>query len=354
MDPLYWRWLADYLQRSNVVVFEQDWLGTLARTERTITDPHTFLGNMAEHLGTRSIGLQYSMALPGHILGSTRYANVTTVRLSQDRFCRDRWDEFLYGSKPASAVGLWPWADVTMSSEPANLLLAALSGGPVGVGDRLGEVAMENLLQVARPDGVIVKPDAPLVPVDETYLNDARSLEAPMVASTFTDFGDLRTVYLFAYARGEERAVRLRPATFGFHSRVCVYSYVERRGILLDAEDAFEDVIRGEFAYYVIVPAGPSGIAVLGDLGQMVPLGKQRIAELRDDGILTVKVLFASGESNRVVEGFAPAPIVPEVVAGRVEALEYDRTKQWFRVRLRAGEEATAVLRVRLESAESQ
>ena len=60
-----------------------------------------------------------------------------------------------------------------MSTETNNLLLANLSAGMVGIGDAIGAENRENLLCVARPDGVLVKPDEPILPVDETYLDDA-------------------------------------------------------------------------------------------------------------------------------------------------------------------------------------
>src|SRR3981189_1883908 len=89
------------------------------------------------------------MPLPRHYLQSTRYDNVTTIRASHDRFGRDKWDEFLYGSRLAGSLGLRPWSDVFMSDELENLLLSTLSTGPVGVGDRIGTVNRENLLRAS-------------------------------------------------------------------------------------------------------------------------------------------------------------------------------------------------------------
>ena len=52
-------------------------------------------------------------------------------------------------------------------------MIATLSAGIVGVGDRLGQLNAQNLLYAVRPDGIIVKPDVPAVPTDESILNDA-------------------------------------------------------------------------------------------------------------------------------------------------------------------------------------
>jgi len=111
---------------------------------------------------------------------STEYNNVTTIRVSNDHFTRARWDEFLYASRLAGSLGVWPWADVFMSTEKYNLLLATLSAGIVGVGDPIGKINKGNLLHSVRADGVIVKPDTPVVPVDDLYIQDAKGLDSPI------------------------------------------------------------------------------------------------------------------------------------------------------------------------------
>src|SRR4030081_2429183 len=110
------------------------------------------------------------------------------MRVSDDRFDHDRWDSFLYTSRLAGALGVWPWTDVFMSTERDNLLLAVLSGGIVGIGDALGAADAANLRHAMRADAVLVKPDAPIVPTDETILAEAgQGASVPMVASTYSD-----------------------------------------------------------------------------------------------------------------------------------------------------------------------
>ena len=53
-----------------------------------------------------------------------------------------------------------------MSSETSNLLLSTLSASIVGVGDAFGQFDRTNLLHVVRPDGVIVKPDDSITPLE--------------------------------------------------------------------------------------------------------------------------------------------------------------------------------------------
>src|SRR5262249_54011626 len=160
-----WDAITSYIQGAGVVTYEQDWLGAQAQTAFNLYDPSAFLDQMARATSENGLTMQYCMALPRHYLQTSRYDNITTIRVSNDRFERGKWNDFLFASRLAGALGVWPWSDVFMSPELDNLLLSTLSAGPVGVGDSIGSLSGADLLRVVRNDGVIVKPDAPLVPV---------------------------------------------------------------------------------------------------------------------------------------------------------------------------------------------
>jgi len=200
-DPTFWADRMGYLAANNVATYEQDWLCQNAQPAYNLTDRDAYLDNMARAAAANGRTLQYCMALPRDFLQASKYGNVTTIRVSEDHFERGKWDAALYTSQLAAAVGAWPWFDVTESTDPRNLLLATLSAGPVGVGDPIGAENAGNLAQVARTDGVIVKPDVPLTPTDSMYVADAAGTDAPAVASTYTDHGLLRGAYVYAYAR---------------------------------------------------------------------------------------------------------------------------------------------------------
>jgi Carbohydrate binding module (family 6) len=200
-DPRFWQDRMRYLGEAGVVTYEQDWLGANAQPAYDLTSPDEFFGNMASFAAANGLTIEYCMPLPRNYLQSTLYDNVTHLRVSNDRFDSTKWDQFLYDSQLAASVGTWPWSDVFMSTETTNLVLSNLSGGPVGVGDPIGQESAENIMRVVRPDGIIVKPDAPIVPTDQTYLAEAAGTTPPMVASTYTDHHGLRSAYVFAYAR---------------------------------------------------------------------------------------------------------------------------------------------------------
>src|ERR1039458_4920551 len=133
------------------------------------------------------------------VLQGAKYSNLTTIRTSGDRFEPGKWRPFLYTSQLATALGIWPWCDVFKSGETGNMIVAVLSAGAVGTGDAMGKEAPGNIRLAARTDGVLVKPDRPMVPTDDAYLREARGTGGALSAWTCTDHGDHRTLYGFAF-----------------------------------------------------------------------------------------------------------------------------------------------------------
>ena len=353
VDPVYWGTVASYLHDADVLTYEQDWINERARTAFNLYDPAAFMDEMAQALKDQKLTIQYCMPLPRHYLQSTKYDNVTTIRTSGDRFGRDKWDEFLYDSRLASSLGLRPWSDVFMSDELDNLLLSTLSAGPVGVGDRIGSVNRENLLRAVRADGVIVKPDVPLVPTDQAFVEDAQSLKRPMLASTYTDFGTLKAFYVFAYARGSQKTAAFTPASVGLHTRAYIFDYFSHKGTVLDPDKTLTELLGKEslekgYAYFIVVPLGQSGIAFLGDLDQFVSLGKQRISQLSDNGTVRVTIQFARGENSRTVHGYSPTAPVITPITGKTGASTYDSAAHRFTVSVLPDSNASAELEIRL------
>ncbi|MCL5670744.1 MAG: hypothetical protein M1423_05525, partial [Acidobacteria bacterium] len=170
----WWDHIASYLQASGVATYEQDWQSLIdARSpafSHTIDTGAKFYDHMAEACRRHGLTMQYCMALPCDFLQGSRYGNLTSIRTSDDRFSPWQWENFLYTSQLAHAIGTWPWTDVYDSYETDNLLLGVLSAGPVGTGDALGAENRDNILKAVRADGVIVKPDVPITPLDRMYV----------------------------------------------------------------------------------------------------------------------------------------------------------------------------------------
>ena len=304
VDPAYWADRMAYLQSGGVVTYEQDWLNQYALTAMNLNDPPAFMNDMASAASSNGINLQYCLPLPRHLLQGSLYNNLLTTRASDDIFVPARWDQFIYGSRFASAMGTWPWTDVYFSSAIRSLLISTLSAGPVGVGDALGAVNVTNLAYSVRADSVIVKPDTALVPLDFNYANDAQGKNLPMVASAYTDHNGLRNYYVFAYARTSGNLNgSFTPEQLGMSSNAYVYDYFNQTGMVVAASTAFNfttttpDALIGG-SYFIVSPIGASGLAFIGDANKFVTAGKKRISAVSDSGSLQVTVAFAAGESN--------------------------------------------------------
>ena len=319
IDPRYWRDLAAYLSSSGVAVFEQDWLSGPAVTDRNLRDPEAFFDNMAQAMAERGIHMQYSMPRPHHFLQGAKYSNLTSIRASADGLARDRWDSMLFDSRLASAVGIWPFTDNFCSNNVRNVLLATLSAGPLGPADAIGQADAANLGRALRADGAIVRPDSPLVPTDASYLAIAENPAAPMVAATSSDFGLLKASYVFAYARMDPAEAVFSPESLGIPAHLfpqsLVYDFFAQTAEIVPSAADIRRTVDSDGSYFIVVPVGPSGVALLGDTAKFVSLGKKRLSLLEDDGTLTATVEFGEGEPTVALEVFSPSP--PSVAVDR-------------------------------------
>lgn len=323
VDPRYWDRIAAWLRHSGVAVYEQDWLGRYAEAKANLTDPQAFHDQMAAAMQRYGLTMQYCMAAPADFMQGARYDNLTTIRTSHDRFQRSDWDMFLYDSRLATALGIWPWTDVFLSSEDANLALSTLSAGPVGVGDPMDAIDVADLRHAIRGDGEIVKPDVTIRPVDAMYAEDAEGAGGPMVAEAWTKFGKQRIAYVFAYARHGESGAEIGPREFGFPGPVYVYNWKLQSGERIAADGETRLPFSNGWGYAVVAPIGPSGMAFLGDKEELASAGRVRIPKLTDDGTIRFTVSFATGEAARTLAVYSPRR--PEVRSADASVTErYD------------------------------
>ena len=332
VDAQYWNDVAAYLQQSGVATYEQDWLDSKATANFTMADQAAFMDNMAAALAAKGITMQYCMPTPRHVLQGSKYSNLTSIRLSDDRFERKHWAQFLYGSRLASSIGVWPWVDVFASDETPNLLIATLTAGVVGASDAIGAANAANLQKAARADGVIVKPDVPLLPTDSTFLRDAQSGPGPIVATTYSDHGSSRAVYLFAFKRGEGAAT-FAPSEGGLVGRVFAYDTRHKTGTLVDAAAPMALDLSQDWTHFVLVPVGRSGMAIVGDTGKFVTRGRARIDALTDrSDSVDVRVNFAAGESSVTLTGYSPAAPTAVAATGQIAKTTWHSSTGLFEV----------------------
>lgn len=362
----WWNDIASYLESNGVITYEQDWQSRITEQSpafsSTVDTGADFYNNMANSCRAHRLTMQYCMALPADFLQGSLYGNLTTIRTSDDRFSRARWRDFLYTSQLGYAIGSWPWTDVFFSYETNNMIIDALSAGPVGTGDALGAEDRKNIMKAVRGDGVIVKPDVPLMPLDRMYVDDAALYsdaaqaaptggigtfqgetphrgEAPFVANTWSDDGAIRTAYVFAYSRSGTvyQTVHFTPQEAGAGpSPACVYDYFSHLVTHVAGGQEFKSFIGGgETGYYIVAPIGPSGIALFGDRGKFASMGKERIASVAEGPhSVTAQVLFADGDGPVTLFGDAPSAPSISVHGGSAGEVSFRKIDGYFSVRV--------------------
>ncbi len=303
----YWRSRAGYLARSGVRAMQQDWLvyiyGESPQLHVHLSLARDFAHGMAEALSAHHIATIYCMETSRFLMEAGELPDVVAMRGANDVFMKARWRNFIYNSMFIHAVGVWPWSDVYMSWARGNLLLSLLSGGPVGVGDPLGHLNIKNIRMAIRADGRLVKPAEPLMPTDATIVNDALGRKVPLVALTHAG-NHIKTPLVFVFRRkGDHSTVTLTPLTLGLnpHGAWIARNYFNGTTVTLSSSNPIHmKLAPGKWAYWVLSPILPSGIAIIGDLRQMVPTGTARIANLvptkGHSGGVHMEVVFAKGE----------------------------------------------------------
>ena len=337
----YWNHIATYLHNNGVETYLQDWQSDIARYSHffsNLTAGHDFYHNMAAGMAAHDVTVMYCMPLPCELLESSAINNVVATRVNDDNFIRPRFYACLFTSRLAGALGLWPWDDVCMSWRRDNVLLQDLSAGVVGFGDPIGKTNVANLMRTCRSDGVLIKPDVPIVPIDRAYLNGARHVHAPIIARTYTDQDDVKTSYVFAFApaRRDINSVRFSAHDVGLHGAMYVYDYFTGTCAMIPAGQKFTGALGVDNAsYYVCASPGAAGIAFMGQRGKFVGTGRARIPSLANlPGALMASVAFAPGENVVTLHGFAPFKPAVTVHGGMAGAVLYNPANRHFVVRV--------------------
>ena len=123
------------------------------------------------------------------------------------------------------------------------------------------------------------------------------------------------------------------PGTFGIGSAAYAYDVTRKQGVLVPGGQAYHGSLEsGQYAFVIIAPIGPSGIAFLGDEDKIASTGKQRIADIRESATeLKVTVLTAPGEVVKL-HGFADASPGCFIADGKPLPVQYDPATKHFAV----------------------
>ena len=354
VDRRYWDELADYAATNGIAIYLQDWLDAIYKFSPELHSVpgkgELFADGMASAMAARGITMQYCMAYPLYMLQGVKYPNLTTIRAAGDGLTRDKWTQLAFNARFIHELGAWPATDVMPSHDTAAMLFATLSGGPVGVGDAFEDLDRTNIFKVVRADGEIVKPDEPLMPLDVSYMTQATQTDAPIIGATFTRHGNHATAYVLAFAddpsKGSDK-FSLTPARLGFSGTVAVFDPFTQTLVTAKSQDVISGKLQGAdaFAYRVIAPVSASGIAVLGDVGKFVSMGRKRVSSYEElaNGV-RLKLALAANDPAITVAGYSRSNVIPHADGATVLSTMRDPQTGMFKVELRASTHAASAV----------
>lgn len=315
VDPSFFdRWFAD-AARWGATCIEQDWMMIVWFGVRELRSAPSraleWQRALDRSAGDHGLHLLWCMATPGDLCATVELERVVAVRTSDDyRFAADPailWHWYLTVNRLADALDLRVFkdcffsvrriedddsgqADTELDGDPypeIEALLSAMSGGVVGIGDRIGRTDPEVIARCCRPDGLLVGPDHPIA-IDDDGLFLGRRDDAPTWATTSSG----PWWYVVALHTGDN----CDPVhgSFDLGAETLVYDW--RRGTAAPASSIDIELGHRDWALLVCCPMhGDVGTrqALIGDPGRYATMGSSRVAV--DGG--SPRVLLAPGES---------------------------------------------------------
>jgi hypothetical protein len=108
--------------------------------------------------------------------------------------------------------------------------------------------------------------------------------------------------------------------------------------VLVDGKQAISGKLTGPdaFAYRIVAPVSASGIAVIGDIGKFVSMGRKRVASYEDttDGV-RLKLAFAADDAAITVAGYAPSNVIAHAEGASILSTVRDSQTGLFKVKLK-------------------
>ena len=337
----YERWL-DQCLAWGVQTFEHDWLVEVFFGVRDLrTRPgraRAWQEGIDRAARDRGITLQWCMGTPADFAQTTTLTQVTSVRTSGDHgyiaTAGQLWAWFCTTNALARSLELMPYKDVFRADpevagangEP-EALLAALSTGPVGLGDRVGRQDPALARRTCRADGLLIKPHTAIAAVDESLLSGPAFNPTLLVAECTSEQSAGRWTYVVAMHThpGDDRIdgeIRLGsvlgsdrspppsgrpdPSPRGAVDLVA-WDWRTRSATRL-APDATIGVSLGreDWSFHVLAPVLASGLAVIGDVSKFVTAGDARV-EVSATATGARLVVKGAGEVVTIT-GWAEAP----------------------------------------------
>ncbi|MHB1356945.1 MAG: hypothetical protein ACYCZF_13335 [Anaerolineae bacterium] len=294
---------------------QHDFLSDYWNTPAAVDTIDRYMKSMAKACVKYKVSMQYCMCYSNHVLETAENKAVVSLQAigdhhpcAKDGGCGKALRSFIYSSLLYGALGIWPARDNIQSmADPdgyEDILVANLSGGPIQLGHALGQANLDLLGKTFREgDGLLLKPDKPLVPLDRCFLQDD-----PLVAYTETHHQVGTWKYVLAlnianegwpggyFTPGECGCDAKEYVLYDFHSQSASRIGRDERHICPDGV---------KHSYYILAPIFANGLVLIGDIRKFVTMADQRITDVVFNTHTLSFTVLAGGKSNVVVAGWA-------------------------------------------------
>ena len=289
IDPAFFRRWFDDASRWGATVIEQDWMlmywfgvrelravpGRAAAWQRALDG----------HAAATGVDLLWCMATPADLMLAASLDRVIAVRTCDDyRFAEDPallWTWFLTVNRLANTLGLPAFKDCFFSMPRLDAaadaidgdrhaefeaLLAALSGGPVGVGDRIGCTDRDIVMRTCDADGRIRRVDRAIAAVDSGLFGaPARGERLLWATTTSTTADGVWTFVVAVNTATDERSIR---DGFDLDREATVYDWRRREVAAVGRLEV--ELAPRDWAVFVVSPPGQPSAADVGDATKYV------------------------------------------------------------------------------------
>lgn len=362
--PAFFKWFFAQQEGWGLEMYEQDWMKTqyddTDALQTNITMGDLWLAGMAAGANSSNITVQYCMPYPNDLLSGAAHPAVTNARATGDYLHSDyliHGNQWAVGSTALFywALGILPFKDGFYSSThlqkggqtegpekhpDREAIMATLSCAMVAPMDGINLLNASRVMSTCRNDGVLLKPDEPVVTSEECF----RRPGGPAECWTFHAYSNvptrawqaLHSHYLFV-DNGSE------PITPGMvnlrdHSGHVVYNWYTRELSLLAETNLLRPGYEGHV--YAVVTVVLDGWIFIGEVDKYVTAARIRfphvavrdsLSPLQDPAVLEVTVA-GSDDGGEDVEVCAAQEATLRVVckiahferAGDVQTLSFE------------------------------